>query len=380
MRAVLLALRAGAVVVAFGFFASLLVDGSPRAEPASGGRTIQATKAPATKKGPRGPLYGRAGVAGEVISFVAVGDIVMGTGTRLPPKDGRTFFEDVGPDLAGDVVIGNLEGTLSRGGSSKCGAGSSNCFAFQSPPRYARHLVDAGFTIVSLANNHTFDYGRGGMQQTIAALDAVGLPHTGRPGQITTLTVNGVRINVVGFAPYPWAQSLTDISGAARLVRKADETSALVVVVFHGGAEGASQQHVRPGTEMFLGENRGDLKRFARAVIDAGADLVVGSGPHVLRGMEWYKDRLIAYSLGDFGGYDVFSMGGPLSISAILRVEIRGDGTFESGMVVPTIMVGKGIPARDPTEQAHEILRSLSREDFGENAVRISPAGLIPKG
>ena len=152
-----------------------------------------------------------------------------------------------------------------------------------------------------------------------------------------------------------------------------------MLVTFHGGAEGRDQQRVRAGTETFLGENRGDSKRFARAVIDAGADLVVGHGPHVLRGMEWYKGKLIAYSLGNFGGYKVFSLGGPLSVSAILRVEIRGDGRFESGSIVPTILAGEGIPALDPAEQAHGFVRTLSRQDFGANGVRVSPAGVIGK-
>ena len=135
---------------------------------------------------------------------------------------------------------------------------------------------------------------------------------------------------------------MTDIAAAKLLVRAADRVSDVVVVTMHAGAEGRDQQHVRPGTERFLGENRGDSVRFAHAVVDAGADLVVGSGPHVLRGMEWYKGRLIAYSLGNFAGYDVFSLGGPLSTSGILRVTLDGAGRFETGRLVPTHMVGPG--------------------------------------
>ena len=150
-----------------------------------------------------------------------------------------------------------------------------------------------------------------------------------------------------------------------------------MVVTAHMGAEGTDRQHVRPGTERYLGENRGDPVRFARAAIDAGADLVVGHGPHVLRGMEWYKGRLIAYSLGNFAGYGVFSLGGPLSVSGILRVTLAGDGRFETGVLVPTQLVGKGVPALDPAERAHGIVRSLSRADFGARRVRISPTGML---
>ncbi len=133
-------------------------------------------------------------------------------------------------------------------------------------------------------------------------------------------------------------------------MKKAAANADVVIVTMHAGAEGSDKMHVRQGTEMFLGENRGNSVAFTHAVVDAGADLVVGSGPHVLRGMEWYHGHLIAYSLGNFAGYKVFAMGGPLSISGILRVTLRGDGGFDSGTLVPTRMVGGGLPALDPAE------------------------------
>ena len=276
------------------------------------------------------------------------GDIVMGSTPNLPADHGRSFFSGVQADLAGDVVIGNLEGTLSAGGVSKCGPSSTNCFAFQTPPSYARWLKRAGYTVMNLANNHAYDFGASGQRQTIAALDAVGLQYTGRPGEIAYAKVGEVRVAVVGFASYPWAASLTDIAGAVRLVRKASRRADIVIVTMHAGAEGTDRQHVRSGTELYLGENRGNVIAFAHAVVDAGADLVVGHGPHVLRGMEWRRGRLIAYSMGNFGGYKVFSLGGPLSVSGILRVTLRGDGTFETGTLVPTLLVGDGRPGARP--------------------------------
>ena len=142
--------------------------------------------------------------------------------------------------------------------------------------------------MVNLANNHAFDFGARGLDQTIAALDGVGLRRTGRPGQVTVQQVGDIRVAVVGFASYPWAASLTDIAAARRLVRTAARRADVVVATMHAGGEGRDRQHVKRGTETFLGENRGDVVRFSRAVVDAGADLVVGHGPHVLRGMEWY--------------------------------------------------------------------------------------------
>ena len=310
------------------------------------------------------------------VRVTTVGDIVMGSlPYGLPPDGGRSFFSGVDQYLVGDVVLGNLEGTLATGGASKCGAGSSNCYAFRTPPSYARWLKGAGFTVMNLANNHAYDYGPSAERETVAALTRVGLLNTGRPGTQATQTVGGQRVALLGFAPYKWADSLTDIARAKRRVREAAAHAELVVVMFHGGAEGSDKTHVPSGTETFLGENRGDLRRFTHAVIDAGADLVVGSGPHVLRGMEFYRGRLIAYSMGNFGGYKVFGLGGVLSTSGVLQVTLSPDGRFRSGRFRPTQLVGSGTPAAGGYGISE--VQSLSREDFGSRAARIDAAGRI---
>ena len=376
MRVLALIVRAGAVVAASAFVFSVLVDGAPK--PATAARSgVEDVLAPPPP--PPATPTPKPKVPPGLVAIVATGDIVMGSTPNLPPDGGRSFFSEVQADLAGDVVLGNLEGTLSTGGGSKCRPGSTNCYAFQTPPSYVRWLVQAGFTVLNLANNHAYDFGPRGLRQTIDALTGAGLEHTGRPGQVTIQTVGQVRVALVGFASYPWSASLTDIPAAKRLVRKAGRLADVVVVTMHAGAEGTGRQHVARGTETFLGENRGDAVRFSHAVVDAGADLVVGHGPHVLRGMEWYKRRLIAYSLGNFAGYKVFSLGGPLSTSGILRVTLRGDGTFEAGQLVPTRVVGDGYPALDPTEAAHGVVRTLSRKDFGRRAVKVSADGVLSR-
>jgi hypothetical protein len=376
MRLVALIARAGAVVLLGGVLVGALVDAPPRPVVVQEAIASPVQQAGTSSAEPR-PVPRRARAA--LITLSATGDIVMGSTPNLPPDGGRSFFSGVQADLAADVALGNLEGTLSVGGTSKCGPQSTNCFAFQTPPGYARWLRRAGFTIMSLANNHAYDYGASGLRQTVTALNAVGLRHTGRPGQVTILDVEGTKVAVLGFASYPWASSLTDIPAAKRLVRKASRLADVVVVTMHAGAEGADRQHVARRTETYLGENRGNPMRFSRAVVDAGADLVVGHGPHVLRGMEWYRGRLIAYSLGNFAGYKVFSLGGPLSVSAILRVTLRSDGTFETGTIVPTRLVGEGVPALDPAEAAHGVVRDLSRADFGARAVKVDANGVLAR-
>jgi poly-gamma-glutamate capsule biosynthesis protein CapA/YwtB (metallophosphatase superfamily) len=308
-----------------------------------------------------------------VVSFAAVGDIAMVANS----DGGASYFAAVKRYLRGGVVLGNLEGTLTERGASKCGSGSSNCFAFRAPRSYVSLLTRAGFTIMNLANNHAYDYGPGGLTDTVAALDRAGLRHTGRPDEITVLKVRGVKVAVLGFASYPWAQSLTDVSAARALVRKADATADLVVVTMHAGAEGSNANHVRQGVEYFLGENRGDPVAFTHAVVDAGADLVVGHGPHVLRAIEWYRGRLIAYSMGNFVGCHTLSTSGVLSLSGVLRATLRANGSWVRGELVPVRMVGCGVPERDPAEAAHGFVRELSKQDFGRRGIRISRTGIL---
>jgi poly-gamma-glutamate capsule biosynthesis protein CapA/YwtB (metallophosphatase superfamily) len=145
------------------------------------------------------------------------------------------------------------------------------------------------------------------------------------------------------------------------------------------GAEGSDKTHVKPGTELFFGENRGDPMKFSRAVIDAGADVVIGHGPHVLRGMEFYQGKLIAYSLGNFaGGGKTLSNNGPLKHGAILHVSLTRDGTFTGGKLLSTYMNGAGVPTRDESnERGRKMVAALSEDDFGADAARIAGDGSI---
>lgn len=311
------------------------------------------------------------------VTITATGDITLGTTPVLPAGGAAGLLAGAASALEGDIVLGNLETTLSTGSGSKCGEGSSNCFAFQAPPSYSKGLREVGFNIVSIANNHSLDFGQAGLQQTINALRRQKIRHTGRPGQIKVLKADGLRVAILGFAPYPWAQNLLDIKGAKRLVRNADKQADLVIVTFHGGAEGPSATHVTPGPEVFLGEPRGNPVAFAHAVINAGADLVVGHGPHVLRGMEWYKGRLIAYSLGNLSSYKNLNLSGVRAVSGVLSATLRGDGTWAKGKLVPMLLVGSGAPVVDSQKVALGQLRTLSKQDFGKRAMRISAKGVV---
>ena len=336
-----------------------------------------ATENPTTTTSAPAPSSSTSSARDRAVRITAVGDVIMGAAPELPPDEGRGLFAAVEDLIVGDVVLANLDQALTEGGTSKCGAGSSGCYAFRTPPSYARWLAEAGFTVVNLANNHTRDFGETGLADTREALEAAGLRPTGLPGQIAYQEVDGVRVAVVGFAPYGWTQSLLDIPAAEQLVREADSEADLVVVTIHAGAEGTEYQHTRPGTEIFLGEDRGDPIRFSHAVIDAGADAVLGAGPHVLRGMEWYQGRLIAYSLGNFMGYRALSNDGPKGVGAILTFELEPDGSWAGGRLLATRMVDPGLPEPDPGRRAVAQVRALSAEDFGTCAVDLGAAGRI---
>ena len=307
------------------------------------------------------------------------GDTVLGSMYGMPPARGMTMLAHVAPLFrAADVGWVNLEEALSNGTSSKCaGSTSGACFAFGAPTSFAATLRGSGIRIVNLANNHADDYGAAGQGSTLAALRAAHVAWDGKPNQIEVLTVNGVRVAFLGFAPYKWAARLDRIPAAAALVKRAAAQADMVVVAIHAGAEGSGAVHVPHGTEYFLGENRGNSRAFTRAVIDAGADLVVGSGPHVIRGVQWYRDRLIAYSLGNLAGWRTFGMGGTLSESGIVTVTLRADGRVTAAKWTSLALEPPGVPVVDPRGASTRLVAQLSREDFGASGARFEPDGTI---
>jgi poly-gamma-glutamate capsule biosynthesis protein CapA/YwtB (metallophosphatase superfamily) len=296
----------------------------------------------------------------------------------LPPDPGR-LFGAVTPYLrAPDVMIGNLEGTLTDvAGSSKCGAGSTDCVAFRAPPAYGRLFAQAGYDVLSLANNHAHDHGQAGLAQTRQVVRTDGMLTTGGPDEIAVRTVRGVRVAIVGFAPYGWAAPLNDPAAVRSLVARAAARADIVVVIFHGGAEGSGAQHVPAGRETAFGEDRGDLRAFARTAVAAGADAVLGAGPHVVRGAEVVAGRPVAYSVGNLVGYRVLSTAGVLGATAVVQLTFRADGSWVGGVLHATRQVAPGYPEPDPDRTAVGLVRRLSAADFGRTAMRVGADGTL---
>jgi hypothetical protein len=314
------------------------------------------------------------------------GDTTLGSSHGFPPDRGRPQLAAVAPVLrAADLAIVNLEGTFAPGGASKCaGPDGGDCFAFQAPPGNAATLAWAGVDIVDTANNHAYDYGPAGWSGTRAALRRAGVRATGAPGEIAVMAAGGTKVAVVGFSTYAWSAPMRDPTGVRALVRRAARRAPIVVALLHAGAEGADRSHTPMGSEHAYGEDRGNVRAFARTAIAAGADLVLGSGPHVLRGMEIVGSRLVAYSLGNLTGWHNFGTGGLSALSAVVTVDVGPTGRLRTGRLTSLRLDRAGVPALDPSDAAAALVRARSDQDFGRRspwaprAVLLAPPLVTP--
>jgi capsule synthesis protein PGA_cap len=357
----------------------------------------------------------------------------------IPPDSGRGLLDRARPALTGDLVVGNFEGVLADSGTTfKCGKAGKHvevrpsqfarvvsdrtprvhrppsidtttlrpvkpkpaakpkpkstkaektkprpagCYAFLTPAALAPRLVEAGFTHLNLANNHANDFGPDGRASTDSVLRELGIRLYGPTEQIA---IDSVRrgdsltvVALVGFTTYPFAYDLLDIDRSAAVVDSVRRIADVLVVTFHGGSEGLQALHVGETAESLGAEPRGELRRWARAVIDAGADAVIGHGPHVLRGIEFYRSKPIVYSLGNFLTYRGFNLNGPLGITGVLQLEFGPDRRLHRARLVPMLQFPREGPMPDSAGTAVDLVRRLSLEDFGESAARIDPGGEI---
>lgn len=331
------------------------------------------------------PLIAPAQPGKDSISIIGVGDIMLGTSFPegyLPPHDGRFILTPVERYLRNaDVTFGNYEGTLFNGeGTMKQCKDSTKCYAFKTPEHYAAYLQKAGFDLMSVANNHSGDFGPEARERTMKTLQNVGILSCGTSKQpYVILKKNGIRYGLAAFAPNRGTQSINDYASARRLVSHLDSLCDIVIVSFHGGAEGASKQHVPFQEEIFLGENRGDVYKFSRVVIDAGADIVFGHGPHVPRAVSLYKERFIIYSLGNFATYGRFNLKGPAGMAPIMKVIVNKKGEFLKGEIIPAKQEGEGGPVPDERGAVIAKIQQLTAKDFPFSRLRISDDGTVIK-
>lgn len=324
----------------------------------------------------------------DTIKVVAVGDIMMGT--IYPNRQFLPKNNDCSPQLSevksilksGDIVFGNLEGVLTDNltGAKRC-SNPKVCYTFGMPTAYAECLTDAGFNLLSIANNHVGDFGDQGRKSTVETLTKNKINFAGLADYCptTSFVIDDVKYGFAAFAPNRGTVSVKDISAAQDIVRQLAAENDVVIVSFHAGAEGSNYQHVTRRSETFIGEDRGNVYEFAHKMIDAGADILLGHGPHVTRAIEVYKDRFITYSMGNFCTYDRVNISGVNGLAPIYKIYTDKTGKFLKAELISTNQVKYEPVHIDSQKRVLKVVQNLTRTDFPEmrNVLSIGDDGVI---
>lgn len=327
-------------------------------------------------------------LADTLCYIVGTGDVLPGLNypehaPRLPYNDGAHLFDSVRDILQrADIAFCNLETVLLDTGGTPKKAPTSGwpCYWFRTPERYANHLIDAGYDLVSVANNHQMDFGMEGRLHSLYVLDSLGLACAGAPTHRTAIVErNGVRYGFCAFSNNLGCVSLIDLQGTKKIISELKSQCDIVIVSMHAGNEGVDYRHVPFESEFGLPEPLGNVYHFAHLCVDAGADVFFGHGPHVTRAVELYKDRLIAYSLGNFCTPYGMSLSSSCGVAPMLEVCVDRSGNFVSARVHPVVQSwGRG-PRIDCQRRAIREIKELTEEDFPDTPLHIADDGTITK-
>ena len=325
----------------------------------------------------------------DTIKIAGVGDIMMGSDypnpsgspNALPPQNGSLLLAQVKEVLSSaNVTFGNLEGVLiDKGkGTPKGCINLKYCYIFRSPEKFVNNLVDAGFDVMSLANNHASDFGVEGRKSSMKTLENNGIAHAGFISTpYTTFKRGDLTYGFAAFAPNTGCVTINDHKYARSIIQHLDSISDIIIVSFHGGAEGTAYQHVPRQNEIYIGENRGNVYQFSHDMIDAGADVVFGHGPHVSRAIEVYNNRFIAYSMGNFCTYASMSVDGVRGLAPIVTVYTDNKGNFFKAQITPTYQTPLSPVMIDPKNRVIKVIKELTETDFPERNFDISDSGLV---
>lgn len=320
----------------------------------------------------------------DTVTIAAVGDIMVGTNfpnTSYLPKDSGSYLWDHPRNIlqTADITFGNLEGTiLNEGGDQKECNNPKLCFLFRSPEYLADNFKQCGFDLLSVANNHANDFGKIGRLNTQRVIDSLGIYHAGSIDQPFVLRKIGhLKIGFCAFAPNRGTISIHQTEVIKETISYLDSLSDMVIASFHAGAEGVKNQSVTRKREYYYGEDRGNVYELAHLMIDEGADVVIGHGPHVPRAIEVYNNRIIAYSLGNFLTYGRFNLRGAAGEAPLLEIKTDKDGAFLKGQIHAFRQSYELGPRNDSKLSAIKTIQRLSLEDFPENPVTIDDHGRI---
>jgi hypothetical protein len=343
-----------------------------------GSRTLRGLSAAALLLG---WLTASPALAARGITVAAVGDVMMGSdfpAPKLPADRGRRLLAPAAPIFKScDLALANLEGPLTATGEPVKEAVPGHSYLFRTPPAYAANLKDAGISMVSLANNHSLDFGAAGLASTKRALKKAGIAFSAKTGEIAEFEVRGITVGVLSLSFGPSPRSIVHPAAALAEIEEAARRYQILILSIHAGGEGAGAQHVRPGMEYYLNEPRGDLLSFAHRAIERGASLVLAHGPHVPRALELYRGRLIACSLGNFATYGGVNVAGASGYAPLLTVALDEDGAFRSGMLHSFRQRYLSGPQPDPQQHALKLMQRLTAADFPGSGLLFGGAGEI---
>lgn len=298
------------------------------------------------------------------VTVTAVGDMSFDSsvGSLVSRRGPNAPFAAVRGALTGaDVTVGNLECALSRRGSPVPG----KAFTFRGSPVAARGLSWAGFDFIAQGNNHARDWGSTALKDTFRNLDTAGIAHAGagvnraaafKPAIIER---NGATIAYLSFSQIgpsnfaatgsnPGTAYTMNLGQVKSAVASAHKQADYVIVSFHWGVE----KSTKPNSTQV---------RFGRGAIDSGADLVLSHHPHVIQGVEYYKGKLIAYSLGNF----VFSPGSPQGHDTMILSMTMSPTGVSSVSARPAFIDGNGRPTLASGSNAKRILRAIQTTSRG---------------
>ena len=321
-------------------------------------------------------------------TIIGVGDIMLGSNypfEYLLPKNDANILQNTQNILkSADITVGNLEGTLfDNDGTPKSCNNPNVCYVFRMPLRYATYLKQAGFDYLSIANNHSNDFGEIGIKETMKNLDNLGIKYSGIKdiAESAILEKDGKKFGFISFSPNSATVKLNDYNYAKKLISELKSKVDIVIVMFHGGAEGANAEHITKRHEIFHGEDRGNVYEFAHFAIDNGADVIFGQGPHVTRAVELYKNKFISYSGGNFATFGKINVSGSMGIAPIFKIKINNKGDFISGEIIPVRQTYKSLgPFIDSEKLAIKKIISLNKSDFPNgNGLSITADGKITK-
>jgi poly-gamma-glutamate capsule biosynthesis protein CapA/YwtB (metallophosphatase superfamily) len=330
------------------------------------------------------------------LRVTAVGDVRI---TRRFAADKLAEIRKI--KLSGDIIFGNFEGVLAE-------SDSPDPWKFSAPMVSIGLLKEMGFNAFSLANNHSADLGDGNYQKTAALLaqqgfwvagqeghgviaevgslrlravvpfgSGTGVPPVNGHGQDGRATPNNTttHVRIIGFS-FSGANNINNLDAIPAVIgRKQRE---VIIVSAHMGGDNHTGQWIPNAMEYFGDEKRGDVVQFSHRCIDAGADLVLGHSPHVPRGLELYKNKLIVYSLGNFlfdypgAGRNAHALGYAISI------DLDETGDFQSARIV-SYDLQYGVPVPDRSGRAYKMIQNLTLENLKQTSLVFPESGIVRK-